>query len=53
MSSEILFLIGFLLFIEGILAINLSLGSKSSCQVSLKQAEIMKGFVVKLSPLSY
>ncbi|VDH06068.1 TerC/Alx family metal homeostasis membrane protein [Bergeyella zoohelcum] len=53
MSNEVLFLSGFILFICIILAIDLSLGSKSGGQVSMKQAGIMSAFVIALSLTFY
>lgn len=53
MSSEILFLGGFLLFIFIILAIDLNMGKKSGGVVSMKKAGIMSFFVVALSMCFY
>ncbi len=49
MSSEILFLTGFLIFILIILAIDLNMGKKSGGVVSMKKAGLMSFFVVALS----
>lgn len=49
MSSESIFLIGFLVFIVFILALDLGLLSKKSETVSMKQAGLMSFFVVSLA----
>ncbi len=49
MSNETIFLLGFLVFIMIILAIDLSLGRKSGGVVSMKKAGLMSFFVVALS----
>ena len=49
MSNEMLFLIGFLVFIGFILALDLGLFGKKTGEVSLKQAGIMSFFVVALA----
>ncbi len=49
MSSETIFLVGFLVFILIILAIDLGLGRKSGGVVSMKKAGLMSFFVVALS----
>lgn len=53
MSNEILFLIGFLLFIGVILALDLGVFSKKSEVISLKQAGLMSFFMVFLSVVFY
>lgn len=53
MSSETLFLLGFLLFIAFILSLDLGLFHKKSDTVSLKQAGLMSFFVVSLSMAFY
>lgn len=53
MSNEILFLIGFLLFIGVILALDLGVFSKKSEVISLKQAGVMSFFMVFLSVVFY
>lgn len=53
MSNEILFLIGFLLFIGVILALDLGVFSKKTEVISLKQAGIMSFFMVFLSIAFY
>lgn len=53
MSNEILFLIGFLLFIGVILALDLGVFSKKSEVISLKQAGIMSFLMVFLSIAFY
>ncbi len=49
MSSETLFLIGFIVFVICILAIDLNLGRKSGGHVSMKKAGIMSFIVVALA----
>lgn len=49
MSNEAIFLVGFLIFIVIILAIDLGLGRKSGGVVTMKKAGIMSFFVVALS----
>lgn len=53
MSHELIFLIGFLLFIGFILALDLGLFSKKSGHVSMKQAGIMSFLVVLLAGVFY
>lgn len=53
MTSETLFLLGFLLFIFFILALDLGLLNKKSDTVSMKQAGLMSFFVVALSMCFY
>lgn len=53
MSSESLFLIGFILFIFLILALDLGLLNKKSHTISMKQAGLMSFFVVALSMCFY
>lgn len=53
MSSETLFMAGFLLFIIIILAIDLNMGRKSGGIVTMKKAGIMSFFVVALSMCFY
>ncbi len=53
MSSEVLFLGGFLLFIVIILAIDLNMGRKSGGVVTMKKAGLMSFFVVMLSMAFY
>jgi tellurite resistance protein TerC len=49
MSNEIIFLIGFLVFITAILLLDLGVFNKNQSAVSLKQAGLMSVFVVLLS----
>ena len=53
MSNEILFLIGFFIFISSILILDLGIFSKKSNIISLKQASIMSFFMVFLSVVFY
>lgn len=53
MTSETLFLLGFLIFISIILALDLGLLNKKSATVSMKQAGLMSFFVVALSMCFY
>lgn len=53
MSNEILFLGGFLIFIAGILALDLGVFSKKSETISMKQAGIMSFFMVFLAIAFY
>lgn len=53
MSNEILFLVGFFIFIGGVLALDLGIFSKKSDTISLKQAGIMSFFMVFLSVAFY
>lgn len=53
MSNEIIFMVGFLLFIGLILALDLGVFSKKSETISLKQAGIMSFFMVFLSVVFY
>ncbi|MDO4763096.1 MAG: TerC/Alx family metal homeostasis membrane protein [Flavobacteriaceae bacterium] len=53
MSNEVLFLIGFLLFIGVILALDLGVFAKKSETISLKQAGIMSFFMIFLSVVFY
>lgn len=53
MSNEIIFMVGFLLFIGLILALDLGIFSKKSETISLKQAGIMSFFMVFLSVVFY
>lgn len=53
MNSETIFLLGFLLFIFFILALDLGLLNKRSDTVSMKQAGLMSFFVVALSMCFY
>ncbi|MEC5394255.1 TerC/Alx family metal homeostasis membrane protein [Bergeyella sp. RCAD1439] len=53
MSSEFLFMAGFIAFILVILAIDLNLGKRSGGVVSMKKAGIMSFFVVALSMCFY
>lgn len=53
MSNEFLFLLGFLIFIGGVLALDLGVFSKKSDIISLKQAGIMSFFMVFLSVAFY
>ncbi|MCC2591632.1 TerC/Alx family metal homeostasis membrane protein [Chryseobacterium sp. MFBS3-17] len=53
MSSETLFMAGFLLFIIIILAIDLNMGRKSGGIVTMKKAGIMSFFVIALSMCFY
>ena len=53
MTNELIFLLGFLVFIFLILALDLGLLNKKSATVSVKQASIMSFFVVALSMCFY
>lgn len=53
MSNEILFLVGFLLFIGLILALDLGIFSKKTETISLKKAGVMSFFMVFLSIVFY